>query len=258
MCEICVENGGSPNPTRVIVIIFGLFIVLLLAAKKSGNNNGAGTRQSGGSQSWEAERRREKEERERKEREQYSRYKADHPEFSEADLFDYVKKLFTKMQEGWEAGDITNVQYGFAPDTWQRFDTQLSMKKQRGETTHVRDILFHSITVTGFRSLPVENREKISLRILVEYNVWVTDKNGKNIQGSPSTRHLMTYVWSMQRTYGGTAEKPADMNHCPNCGAELDISAFAECPFCHTGITQASSNWVIRDIQAESQKTVSR
>ena len=179
------------------------------------------------------------------------------PGYSEIELFDYIKTLFAEMQTGWESGDISNVQYGFLPDTWQRFATQLKMKNQRGETTHVRDIVFRELRVIGFRALENENRDKLQVRFKVEYNVWVTNGDGKNIQGNPDTRHLMTYLWAMERPHSVlTQRNAADASHCPNCGAELDVSAFAECPFCHTQLRQNTANWVIRDIQAESQVTI--
>ena len=179
------------------------------------------------------------------------------PGFSESSLIEYIKTLFTEMQTGWEAGDISNVQYGFVPDTWQRFATQLEMKNRRGETTHVRDISFREVCVVGFTTVPRENRDKMHVRIQVEYNVWVTNKGGKYIQGSPKTRHLMTYLWALERPHDVlTQQNTDDTSHCPNCGAELDVNAFAECPFCHTQLRQKTSNWVIRDIQAESQVTI--
>ncbi len=189
------------------------------------------------------------------EEDEYREFRKQHPEFSEDALFEYVRKLFTEMQEGWEAGDISNVKYGFMPDTWQRFDTLLSVKNQYGETTHVRDIEFGGMSIKYFGS--VLNVKKIDVHFHVAYNVWTTNRKGKNIQGSPSTRHLMHYVWKMRWGQGPAKEENlTDRNHCPNCGAELDISAFAECPFCHTQIRRNSINWLIEDIQALSQTTI--
>ena len=168
-----------------------------------------------------------------------------------------LRELFREMQDCWEAGDLTNDQYGFLPDTWQRFSTQLMMKNRRGETTHVRDIVFGTIRVTGFRSLPNEGRDKMQVTFQVTYNVWTTNKDGNNIQGTPETRHLMTYLWTMERPHSAkTQSAPPDTTHCPNCGAELDVASFAECPFCHTQLRVEVVNWVIRDIQAESQVTI--
>ena len=180
------------------------------------------------------------------------------PLFSEDALIEHVKRLFTEMQTTWEAGDIGPVQYGFTSDAWNRFNTQLQMKNQRGEVTHVRDISFMGVDIIGIH--PGETKERLTVRIVVAYNVWVTNRKGSNIQGSPSTRHKMDYRWTMERPAGAQTEKSglADRKHCPNCGAELDVAAFAECPFCKAQIGGEWKGWLLSDIQLASQETLHR
>ena len=250
------SSGGSGGSAALGFLIWILIIVFCLITRSIGGSSGS--RSSGTSGTQTPRKRAETINRIPMDMAAYSELREQRdPGYSEDGLFRYVRKLFREMQDSWEAGDITDIQYGFLPDTWQRFATQLRMKNQRGETTHVRDIEFKEIRVTGFRSLPNEDRDKIQIEFKVAYNVWVTNKSGENIQGTPSTRHLMTYLWTMERPYSTkTLEASADASHCPNCGAELDVAAFAECPFCHTQLRRESANWAIRDIQAESQVTL--
>ena len=186
----------------------------------------------------------------------YNQMQKEDPDYSEQALIDYVRKLFTEMQTAWEKGDITSVRYGFEHDTWERFNTQLQMKNQRGETTHVRDIQFERTMITDFATLNAQ-KDQVDVVFSVAYNVWVTNKDGMNIQGTPSTRHQMIYKWKMERPVSARKSQPADSGHCPNCGAEMDVTAFAECPFCHSQIKQPSRNWLICDIHCISQKTIS-
>ena len=178
------------------------------------------------------------------------------PGFNENAFTEHVKKLFTEMQEAWEAGNIDRVQYGFTADTWNRFNTQLQMKNERGETTHVRNINFASVNITGFDT--TADKERLTVRILVAYNVWVTNHKGKCIQGSQSTRHQMDYRWIMERPAGSQTGESGmiDRKHCPHCGAELDVTAFAECPFCKAQIGNKWTGWLLSDIQALAQTTL--
>ena len=181
--------------------------------------------------------------------------KAEDPGFSKSDFQKYVQDLFTRMQECWEKGDITPLQDSFAHDLWTRYDIQLQQKNKIGEVTHVRDISFVNLLLYDYRTL--YGNEYLDVEIIVDYNVWRTNKEGRNIMGSPSTRHRMTYVWTLTRPAGTKTGQPnRDMNHCPNCGAELDLNAFAECPYCHSMIEKPARKWVLSRIQGVSQKTL--
>ena len=180
------------------------------------------------------------------------------PDFSEEKVIEQVKKLFVEMQEAWEAGDIHSVQYGFNAVAWNRFNMQLQMKNARGEVTHVRDISF--VTVEIIRYVKKYGKQILIVRILVDYNVWVTNAEGKCIQGTESTRHRMDYIWTLERPEDAKTEEnnPSDRSHCPHCGAEVDLTAFAECPFCKAQIERKWSGWLLADIRALSQRTLQK
>ncbi len=178
------------------------------------------------------------------------------PSFDSADLVQRVKALFEKMQACWEDGNIEPLRKDFMPDTWTRFNTQLQNKKAAGETSHVRNILFEQVLLQGYST--DSEHQVLKIKIDVTHNIWTTNRKGKCIQGTDKTRKRFEFIWTMMRPLGsrtgGTAA--ADTMHCPNCGAEIDLEAFAECPFCHTPIMKVSPDWVISEIDALSQRTL--
>ncbi len=179
------------------------------------------------------------------------------PGFDEGALQARVQSLFERMQSCWEAGNIEPLRKDFMPDTWTRFNTQLQNKNAVGETAHVRNIVFNEVCILSYSA--DDRLQKLSIRVDVTHNIWTTNREGRNIQGNENTRKRMVFLWTMTRPAGAvTGNQAADSTHCPNCGAEVDLEAFAECPFCHTPIMKVSQDWVISEIEAMQQETLNR
>ncbi len=177
------------------------------------------------------------------------------PDFDEGALLDRIKTLFERMQSCWEAGNIEPLRMDFMPDTWTRFNTQLQNKNAIGETAHVRNIVFNDVSLLKYSA--DARLQKLTIRIDATYQIWTTDREGRCTEGNENTRKRMTFLWTMTRPAGSvTGAQAPDTTHCPNCGAEVDLEAFAECPFCHTPIMKVSPDWVISEIEAIRQQTL--
>lgn len=178
------------------------------------------------------------------------------PSFDSDALILRVKALFERMQTCWEEGNIEPLQKDFMPDSWTRFNTQLQNKKAAGETAHVRSIQFDQVSLQSYSS--DSEHQILKIKIDVTHNIWTTNRRGKCIQGTEKTRKRFEFIWTMMRPLGARTgrEIATDTMHCPNCGAEIDLEAFAECPFCHTPVMKVSPEWVISEIDALSQRTL--
>ena len=181
------------------------------------------------------------------------------PGFSESALAERLKMLFESMQDEWEEGNIEPLRKDFLPDTWTRFNTQLQNKKAAGETAHVRNIVFEDVSLRNYTT--DAEHQILTVRIVAVHNIWTTNREGRCIQGTENTRKRFTFLWTLVRpldavTAGGGS--PEGTTHCPNCGAEVDTEAFAECPYCHTPMMKVSADWVISEIDALSQETLNK
>lgn len=119
-----------------------------------------------------------------------------HPGLDVIEFKKSMEKLFIDMQEGWEKGDISQVRDGFEWQTWNKFDIMLKEKKAKGETTHVSDITIYNLEIDDAYIL--DGEEFLFLKIVAEYNVWIS-RHGLVCQGTPDTRHRMTFRWTMIR-----------------------------------------------------------
>ena len=178
------------------------------------------------------------------------------PSFDGEALLQRVRDLYEKMQFCWEEGNIDPLRKDFMPDAWTRFNTQLQNKCAAGETSHVRNIQFGQVALQSW-SAGAEH-QILRIRFDVTQNIWTTNAEGKCTLGTEKTRKRFEFVWTMTRPLesvtGGAPS--ADADHCPNCGAEIDMESFAECPFCHTPFMKVSPDWVISEIDALSQQTL--
>ena len=83
------------------------------------------------------------------------------------------------------------------------------------------------------------------------------DKTGKLVSGSRDKEKFMVYEWDLVRTSGTKTEKDKPMQpvNCPNCGAPVEITASAKCPYCGSVITLEEHDFALNAIRAISQQT---
>ena len=228
---------GSPIAVLIFLILIIVGIRFLIAAKGKTKHEGSGLRV-------------------RVQPDSLQKLNDADPAFSMSDLTDRVKDLFEKMQDCWEAGNIDPLRKDFMPDTWTRFNTQLQNKTAAGETTHVSDIEFDQVTPLSYAT--DSEHQILKIQLDVTHNVWTTNRKGDCTEGTEKTRKRFEFIWTLMRPLDAkTGGVPvSDTTHCPNCGAEIDLEAFAECPFCHTPVMKISPDWVISEIDAISQQTI--
>lgn len=167
----------------------------------------------------------------------------------------WIEKLYCDMQVGWEGGNIENVRDRFDADAWNRFNQQLINKNDKKETGHTRGITFKAVKPIGVTCSG--NVDTLYVKLIVELNLWQT-REDRIVSNDPSTLTYMTYEWALTRAAGIKSKSNAYVSmQCPNCGKEVDLNAFAVCPFCGTQLSRSGVTWVLANISAINQETIS-
>ena len=241
------RGSGSSGPSGwiivlVLIIIFIRFVLVtgLNGTTSSGQHSSTGSNRSHTTPGRSSGRRLE----------DMQTFYEKHPGAKAYDLKPFVRKLFTDMQEGWEAGNIENVRRRFVPDTWSRFANQLAAKNARGEITHVRHILLERIELKGWYVMN-GGEDEVTVTFDAYSNIWTTNRSGKLISGTESRRLRQSFEWTL--VWSEEAEEKEIK--CPNCGNPVDASSFAACPYCGTELKR-KGGWLLKQIDAVSQTTI--
>ena len=95
-------------------------------------------------------------------------------------------------------------------------------------------------------------RRMLAVELTAEIRAWNENDAGKVVSGSKSAVKEMRYAWVLRRPKTETSQ----IQHCPNCGCEVEINAGAFCPMCGAPLTAPGAGWQLSAIQAMSQKTL--
>lgn len=179
------------------------------------------------------------------------------PNFSEAKFLDDAANLYVRMQNCWTAKDLEPVRPHLSTELYAKSDRQLQAYRNNRQTNHVDRISVLDTRIVGCDADSVN--DIITVQITARVVDYVTDDNtGAIVRGSNSKELFMTYQWTFIRTLGKTtnAEGGIDSEHCPNCGAPLDLNQSAVCQYCGATITSGDYDWVVSNIRGISQKSV--
>ena len=169
------------------------------------------------------------------------------PAFNEQIFKDKAQNAFFKIQEAWEKQDV-NIARPFVSDSiMQRYSTQISDLKSRGEKNVLENIVIGNTNIVEVRSDNAYNY--IKLQIDASCADYTVDNKGKMISGSKSINGFTEY-WTFIRTVNTVtdANKQLKDNKCPNCGAPLEVNATGQCNYCSAVISSGQYDWVLSEI----------
>ena len=171
------------------------------------------------------------------------------PGFNAESVREDCCNLYRRMQDAWGQGDLSPLQADFTPEAYAQYDRQLRQKTERGEHAHceVRSV---SAQERGWNEN--DHEWMLAVEITAEIRAWNENDAGKVVSGSKSAVKEMRYAWVLRRPKTETAQ----IQHCPNCGCEVEINAGAFCPMCGAPLTAPGAGWQLSSIQAMSQKTL--
>ena len=144
---------------------------------------------------------------------------------------------------------MSPLQADFTPDAYAQYERQLRQKTARGEHAHCK-VLYVGAEERGWNEN--DHEWMLAMEITAEIIAWNENDNGKVVSGSRTAHKEMHYAWVLKRPKTETA----GIQHCPNCGCEVEINAGAVCPMCGAPLTAPGAGWQLSSIQGMSQKTL--
>ena len=178
------------------------------------------------------------------------------PNFSEAKFLDDAANLYVRMQNCWTAKDLEPVRPHLTTELYAKSDRQIQAYKNNHQTDHVERISVLDTRIVGCDADNVN--DIITVQLTARIVDYVTnDDTGAIIRGSNSKELFMTYQWTFIRSLGKTTGESGDIDseHCPNCGAPIDLNQSAVCPYCGATVTSGDYDWVVSNIRGISQRS---
>lgn len=172
------------------------------------------------------------------------------PGFSEQAFKDYAQNAFFKVQEAWESQDLEIARPYVSDSVMQRYATQLSDMKSRGERNVLENIVISAMDIKKV-SLDT-NFHYITVRIQASAVDYTVNAENKMVSGS-EMQQFFVELWTFMRsadakTPVGDAAVAAGGKKCPSCGAPLQQNATGKCEYCGTVTASGSYNWILSEI----------
>jgi len=179
--------------------------------------------------------------------------KARDPAFSEQQFEDLASTAFFKVQEAWTKRDMNIAKAFISPTLFGRFESQLSGFKSEGKINKMDKLAVGSVELA--EAVHDGAFDYVTAKIEASAADYIVDqKTGKVLSGSQEPQPFTEY-WTFLRSDSVKTKSGGDQiqsQHCPNCGAPLQVNAVGKCEYCGSELTSGAFSWVLSEISQAS------
>jgi predicted lipid-binding transport protein (Tim44 family) len=174
--------------------------------------------------------------------------RAHDPAFDQAAFIADVERSFFVVEQAWSERKPEMSRRVMADGLWQQHKVQIDQYTAQHRRNMLDNLSVGSATVVAAHS--DQSYDTVTVRILAacaDYDV--DDQSGKVVRGNRDVNQW-TEDWVYQRSSDATTKVGAGtMNqHCPNCGAPLDVDLAGVCSYCKAPIMSGKYDWVLTRI----------
>ena len=179
--------------------------------------------------------------------------KARDPAFSEQQFEDLASTAFFKIQEAWSKRDMNIAKAFISPTLFGRFESQLSGFRSEGKINKMDKLAVGSVELV--EAVHDGGFDYITVKINASAADYIIDqKTQKMISGSQEPQPFTEY-WTFLRSDSVKTKSGGEQiqsQHCPNCGAPLQVNAVGKCEYCGSELTSGAFSWVLSEISQAS------
>jgi hypothetical protein len=183
------------------------------------------------------------------------RFEERYPELNWEKLEQYARSVFVRLQEAWSR------------QAWKEarpFETDALFHTHRFFLAHLQSRgLVNRLErpeILRTRVVRVEcdrYYDAVTIRIHARGLEYTIGRAGRLVAGSKTKPREFSEYWTFARSAGFDPKSRAerDAEHCPNCGAALDVGMAGECEYCGSTITTGEFGWVLAAIEQDEAYT---
>jgi rubrerythrin len=180
------------------------------------------------------------------------------PNFSANDFISFVKRVYIDIETAWCKRDMTPVRTLLHDNLYDATVKQVQAKIEQGVVYHYESMVVNTAYLTSYAK--DGQFEYLTVYLNARRIDWQEDeKTGRILRGDKTTRWDLRYKMKFMRSAGVlTKEATAGLteHECPNCGAPLEMTSSAKCPYCDSVITTGQYSWVLSDYGTVRNDTV--
>ena len=171
------------------------------------------------------------------------------PNFDASAFTSWVKEVYIQLQAAWTKKDWNLVRSLESASLYSQHSAQLEEHIQAQTTNVLERVYVENIRIKDFISNPDGNDTLVVILSSTLRDYVIEDKTRKVIEGDPQKDLFTVYQMNFIRKHGSQTESSVQdepvSDHCPNCGAPLNISAISKCDYCGSDITRSPNQWVL-------------
>jgi len=174
--------------------------------------------------------------------------RAHDPDFDDSAFVADVERSFFVVQQAWSERKPELSRRVMADGVWQQHRMQIEQYQQQHRRNMLDNLSIGNATIVAAHT--DQSYDTVTVRIhaaCADYDV--DDSSGKVVRGNRDVREW-TEDWVYQRASDATTKKNAGTlsQHCPNCGAPLDVDLAGVCSYCKAPIMSGKYDWVLTRI----------
>ena len=161
------------------------------------------------------------------------------PDFDEKQFLQDGYAIYLDVQSAWMNFDLEKVKNKITDELFNQYESQLSSMEIKGEQNIMTDFALKDSAISN--CVKQNDNIEVTAKYIVEFYDYIVEKeSGKVLRGSKTNKVRMhydlTFIMSASQT---------KIDHCPNCGAEVEVNSSGICEYCGSKIVGENASWVM-------------
>lgn len=174
--------------------------------------------------------------------------RAHDPDFDDSAFIADVERSFFVVEQAWSERKPELSRRVMADGIWQQHRVQIEQYTAQHRRNMLDNLSIGNATIVAAHT--DRSYDTVTVRIhaaCADYDV--DDSSGNVVRGNRDVQEW-TEDWVYQRSSDATTKKNAGTlsQHCPNCGAPLDVDLAGVCSYCKAPIMSGRYDWVLTRI----------
>ena len=157
-------------------------------------------------------------------------------------------KIYYDVQEAWMNFKLEDVKDVLTDELYSMYESQLATLEVKGEQNIMKDIILRRSYLSGVTKQ--NNNITIETKYIIEMYDYIADsQTGKLVRGNSNKKMRVTYLMKFRKTL----DENAKVEHCPNCGAKIEMNSSGTCEYCGSKIVADNTKWVLTEKKVINQ-----